>query len=47
MHAGPKLARSLAVLNPASHSGDVARRVGLAGLLNLPMSKDRGFWQAN
>ena len=33
MHAGPKLARSLAVLNPASHSGDVARRVGLAGLL--------------
>lgn len=33
MHAGPKLARALAALAPASHAGDVARRLGLAGLL--------------
>lgn len=33
MHAGPKLVRALARLAPASHRGDVARRVGLAGLL--------------
>lgn len=33
MHAGPKLVRALAALAPASHAGEVARRVGLAGLL--------------
>ncbi len=33
MYAGPKLARALAAFAPASHAGDVARRVGLAGLL--------------
>lgn len=33
MHTGPKLARALARIAPASHRGDVARRVTLAGLL--------------
>ena len=33
MYAGLKLARALAALDPASHAVEVARRVGLAGLL--------------
>lgn len=33
MHVGTKLVRALARLAPTSHQGDVARRVGLAGLL--------------